>query len=355
MEIERARGKGKPILPLLLSGIPFFTLGTLQHDDVRGGRMPSAVFMDRLRAVAGPSEPAAQPTPATPPRPPDPAPPFDPSGIVDPVGVPAKSGSPSRLRWGRWLGIGLAAAVATALIAIALPNVVTPIIQGQPVSSQFTSSPAAPTTPAQTGANHVAAITPTTAAVPEPTVPTASPTPLTAASTFGTPAFRAFVAGWAWVAPCQHQSPISPYEDAEFLFCPFTDPQFPDVHFGDQTLQLRFTRKKAGFDAYSGESCANQLTGPVPALQLNQTTNQVMPSTGALTRYYCESVYDLDSDDGGGKTTVIGTCLRITWSPPGGEFEGTLDSCIQFSVEGQSFRPTPAMLDRLRTLWKTYS
>jgi hypothetical protein len=51
MEIERARAKRKPILPLLLAGDAFFALGTLHYDDVRDARMPPSVFVQRLVAL----------------------------------------------------------------------------------------------------------------------------------------------------------------------------------------------------------------------------------------------------------------------------------------------------------------
>ncbi len=47
-EVHLAQQLGKPILPLLLSGRPFFRLATTQHDDVGGASMPSAKFIERL-------------------------------------------------------------------------------------------------------------------------------------------------------------------------------------------------------------------------------------------------------------------------------------------------------------------
>ncbi len=52
-EIARAEEMGKPILPLLRSGQPFFRLANLQYDDVTTGGLPSQRFLDRLVTMAG--------------------------------------------------------------------------------------------------------------------------------------------------------------------------------------------------------------------------------------------------------------------------------------------------------------
>ncbi|MBB5870349.1 hypothetical protein F4553_003728 [Allocatelliglobosispora scoriae] len=59
LEINRAVLKQRPILPLLLAGDGFFRLSTVQHENVTGGRMPSAAFISRLRAHQGSHEPTA--------------------------------------------------------------------------------------------------------------------------------------------------------------------------------------------------------------------------------------------------------------------------------------------------------
>jgi hypothetical protein len=55
-EIQRAKVQSKPILPLLLEGLPFFVLGVVQHESVVGGAMPSAAFVHRLRVLTGADE-----------------------------------------------------------------------------------------------------------------------------------------------------------------------------------------------------------------------------------------------------------------------------------------------------------
>lgn len=60
-ELDRARAKEKPILPLLLAGDVFFGLSRTQYDDVAGGRMPGAAFLARLRELTGAVQP--EPTP----------------------------------------------------------------------------------------------------------------------------------------------------------------------------------------------------------------------------------------------------------------------------------------------------
>lgn len=63
-EILRAELKGRPIIPLLLSGEPFFRLADLHHEDVRGGRMPTSNLIARLRKLTegmAPAPPVARP------------------------------------------------------------------------------------------------------------------------------------------------------------------------------------------------------------------------------------------------------------------------------------------------------
>jgi len=50
-ELERARFKQKKILPLLLSGDPFFSLLNTQFEDVTGRRMPSPAFVARIQTL----------------------------------------------------------------------------------------------------------------------------------------------------------------------------------------------------------------------------------------------------------------------------------------------------------------
>jgi hypothetical protein len=46
-EILRARSRDRPILPLLRSGEPFFSLGNVHYEDVRDGSMPGDSFVQR--------------------------------------------------------------------------------------------------------------------------------------------------------------------------------------------------------------------------------------------------------------------------------------------------------------------
>lgn len=62
-EIDRARAKQRPILPLLLAGDVFFGLSRTQYDDVTGGRMPSGSFVARLRELTVPSTVEDSPRP----------------------------------------------------------------------------------------------------------------------------------------------------------------------------------------------------------------------------------------------------------------------------------------------------
>jgi uncharacterized protein YjbI with pentapeptide repeats len=52
-EIARARAGEKPILPLLLAGKPYFSLGDLHYHQVRGGALPQSGFVQQLRQILG--------------------------------------------------------------------------------------------------------------------------------------------------------------------------------------------------------------------------------------------------------------------------------------------------------------
>src|SRR5262245_60527181 len=62
-ELTRAQRTGKPLVPLLLEGDPWFEVEATQYVDVTGGRLPPVEFRDRLRqiipaaAAAGPAAP----------------------------------------------------------------------------------------------------------------------------------------------------------------------------------------------------------------------------------------------------------------------------------------------------------
>jgi tetratricopeptide (TPR) repeat protein len=61
-ELERARNRGKPIMPVLLAGEPFFALGAIHRFDGRGGRLPDDAFLNRLAELvseSGYAEPTA--------------------------------------------------------------------------------------------------------------------------------------------------------------------------------------------------------------------------------------------------------------------------------------------------------
>jgi uncharacterized protein YegL len=50
-EVDYARRKNKPILPLLLAGDVFFGMGRTHYEEVKGGSMPSQVFIQHLRTL----------------------------------------------------------------------------------------------------------------------------------------------------------------------------------------------------------------------------------------------------------------------------------------------------------------
>ncbi|GIM96172.1 toll/interleukin-1 receptor domain-containing protein [Paractinoplanes toevensis] len=50
-ELHRARDRGKPLLPILLSGENWFALSTVNYFDARPDRLPDQRFLDRLRQL----------------------------------------------------------------------------------------------------------------------------------------------------------------------------------------------------------------------------------------------------------------------------------------------------------------
>jgi TIR domain len=63
-EIDRAILMARPIVPLLLRGQRFFTLGNVQYEDVTDSAMPGAGFVSRLRALL-PTPTKRDPEPAS--------------------------------------------------------------------------------------------------------------------------------------------------------------------------------------------------------------------------------------------------------------------------------------------------
>jgi len=52
-QVARAFEMGKPVLPLLLDGVPYGQLAIVPGEDVRGGRLPSDAYLARLGEVLG--------------------------------------------------------------------------------------------------------------------------------------------------------------------------------------------------------------------------------------------------------------------------------------------------------------
>jgi YVTN family beta-propeller protein len=74
-EIVHALAGGKPILPLLRAGRPFFSLANVQYEDVTDGSLPGPGFVSRLHSVAGVQLPRPAARPVEMPLAPAPAPP----------------------------------------------------------------------------------------------------------------------------------------------------------------------------------------------------------------------------------------------------------------------------------------
>jgi len=129
-EIAHARAAGKPILPVLLAGRPFFSLANLQYENVTDGAMPSPDFVSRLRSITeatatsehpavGTPQPEVEPKPALGPKAASPVP-VAPSPKVEPT-TPNLTGA-DRSRRKRML------VVAVALMLVVISGTVTAIV-----------------------------------------------------------------------------------------------------------------------------------------------------------------------------------------------------------------------------------
>jgi hypothetical protein len=157
-EIAHARAAGKPILPLLRAGRPFFSLANVQYEDVTDGSLPGPEFMARLRTIAAVRPPAAATTLA--------AQPADaPTPLPTSAAVPAAPTSKRSSRMRRWPALiaVAAAAITVAAIAIATWN------SGVPFWRASASPP-----------SHPASEPAAAAASPEFTIPASAPAPSTA-------------------------------------------------------------------------------------------------------------------------------------------------------------------------------
>jgi hypothetical protein len=114
-ELAYAQANNKPIVPLLLNGKVFFSLGRVDFEDVRDGRMPSPRYLDRLRELVGAEVVASAPAPAT-------AEAVVPAPATVPVMVVPK---PPKMRpsWARstarWQLLGAAVVLGVMLLAFA--------------------------------------------------------------------------------------------------------------------------------------------------------------------------------------------------------------------------------------------
>jgi phosphate transport system substrate-binding protein len=173
-ELARAVARGKPIIPLLLEGEPFFSLGNRQYEDVRGGRLPSPAFAAWLRGFVAQAvaTPPINPVPASlgpsvlrPTTPGVPPPPM----TAPPVAMPARAPLPGRpptmiapaaqvgqplRRSRRWLPIVLGG-IATVLVVAVILVIVQPwkSTTGNPGSHGPTSPIASPSGPGPASAS----------------------------------------------------------------------------------------------------------------------------------------------------------------------------------------------------------
>jgi hypothetical protein len=100
-EINYAKAKGKPILPLLLGGSVFISLNSRDYEDVSRRQMPGPKFMAHLASLVGVHPPAAPPVPAQPVTPTavrakaaDPVRPVPAKAVAPPPPVPANTVAP---------------------------------------------------------------------------------------------------------------------------------------------------------------------------------------------------------------------------------------------------------------------
>lgn len=173
-ELDWAEQQDKPIFTLLLEGRPWFGLTATQYEDVSGGRLPSDLFVETLRAhvdaasvpVPGGPEPVAGPGP----RPPATADSL-PRVVARPVteGAVVQRGVERNWMTVALVATGLVLAVAIAVVAAALGR------DGAEVTtSDTTPPPAAATTSSESGSATVSTVAvaenPVTDQVPASTV-----------------------------------------------------------------------------------------------------------------------------------------------------------------------------------------
>jgi TIR domain len=135
-EVARARQRGKPILPLLLSGDIFFGLSHVEAEDVSAGGMPRPAFVSRLHTLL---EPIASPIPTQ-----------------LPGSTPAPAPQPTLAQPAQTRPAPTAAPVAYAPATTSIPTVPYPTPPANYVGVPQSAPPVQPATPAYGPAEHQA-------------------------------------------------------------------------------------------------------------------------------------------------------------------------------------------------------
>jgi hypothetical protein len=143
-EIAHAESLDKDIFPLLLRGRPFFRLTDVQYENVARGKMPTAAFLHRLRAVTAGAGPTIAPTTEAPKS-------DGPHSVVTAprVAIPADGGpvtvAPDRRNITRWVA-GIVAAVLALVVVTVVATSAGHLIGGS-ATSPPTTTQTSPTPP----------------------------------------------------------------------------------------------------------------------------------------------------------------------------------------------------------------
>ncbi|GIH06945.1 hypothetical protein Rhe02_50120 [Rhizocola hellebori] len=177
-------------------------------------------------------------------------------------------------------------------------------------------------------------------------MPTSKPaTPKTSApasSPFFTPELKTFGAGWQSGMRC-HSNHAAPARALDASDCSLSPAPIPDVTKSASRWVTVTLEQFAPGGADDNMGCGS----PAYPISGMATAKVDQPGTsGNRAGFYCETTGNFTSND-----TPIGACIYIMWTSGDNTMFGTLYTCFKFADEGASFRPTPAMLAYLRSLW----
>jgi hypothetical protein len=264
------------------------------------------------------------------------------AGIVIPQPVPGEEAA-EPAGSGSWLAGRIALIAATVIVLAGAVVGIGKATLWSAGDAVTTSSPPSVTT-APLASPSAVPTEPTSTPTPQPTATAKSTAPRTTApatSPFFTPELKTFGAGWqpGWRCQSHHAEPARAIDASSCSLSPSAIPDVTKSPSRSVTASLEQFLPGAA-DDHMG--CTPAYT--IPGMASGKVDQ---PGTsGNRAGFYCETTGNL-TDDG----NVIGMCTYIMWTSGDMKMLGMLYECFRFSDEGTSFRPTPAMLSYLRSLW----